>query len=258
MTQLSDALPTLPAPLRRGTRPRALLGALGLTVGGSIACFALFLTLRPLITGAFGEPLSDFAYVFRNRTIQWAFGVFALGYLLATRNWAEYARFRRPGLRDAAWIPLGIVGIRAMTWFEKLMLSAVGLSLDPLSNPVPRDVGLGAWPLLWPAVFIALYLLPAMLEEQFYRGLVQTRLREAYSPAGEVALGAGCFALSHQIWILGAGPELVATYAFHIFAQGLVFALVYQRTDNLLTAAAVHSLTWAGAYGALTGLLGLP
>ncbi|WP_435180115.1 CPBP family intramembrane glutamic endopeptidase [Halorussus sp. AFM4] len=244
--------------MQRGTRPRALVSALGLTVGGSIACFVLFLTLRPLITGLFGEPLSDVAYVFRNRTIQWAFGLFAGGYLLATRSWAEYARFRRPTLRDASWTLIGLVGIRAMTRFEKLVLSAVGLSLDPLSNPVPRDVGLGSWPLLWPAVFVALYLVPAILEEQFYRGLVQTRLREAYSPAGEVALGAGCFALSHQVWVLGAGPELMATYAFHIFAQGLVFALVYQRTDNLLTAAAVHSLTWAGAYGALTGLLGLP
>lgn len=236
---------------------RAFAAAFGLTVAGTITSFVAFMMVGPVVTGLFGEPLPDLAYKFEMRGTQWGFAAFALAYLLVTGDWRRYVRFRRPGLADGAWIIAGVLGLRWMVEVEQAVLSTVGLSLATISGTAGRVVPLSSWPLAWPLVFAGLYLVPAMAEEQFYRGLIQTRLRGTYSSVSAVLLAAGFYSLSHQLYVVGGSAEMIATYAIHLFGQGLVFCGVYERTDNLFVGATVHALSWASAYGAFTGLVGL-
>ena len=241
----------------KGTRSRAFAVALGLTLAGMIASLTAFTMVGPLLVGAFGEPLPDLVYKLRMRGSQVGFAGLSLAYLLVVRDWRRYVRFRRPGLADGAWVVAGTVGLKLAVELERVVLSSVGLSLATISGTAGRVVPLSSWPLLWPLVFAGLYLLPAMAEEQFFRGLVQTRLRGTYSAAAEVALAAALFSLAHQLYVVAGGAEMMATAAVHFFGQGLVFCIVYERSDNLLTVAAVHALSWTSAYGLLTGLLGM-
>ncbi|WP_128476012.1 CPBP family intramembrane glutamic endopeptidase [Halorussus pelagicus] len=239
------------------TRLRAFTVALGLTALGSIASFVTFLVLRGVLSEAFGDPLPGLVYKFRMRGVQWGFTGFVLAYLLVTREWERYVRFRRPRLADGAWVLVGLFGLNAMTEVEKVVVPRLGLSLETISGAPLQSVPLSTWPLAWPLVFAGLYLLPAMVEEQFYRGLIQTRLRGTFSTVSEIVFAAGFFSLSHQLYIVGGGPEMMATGAVHFFAQGLVFCVLYERSDNLFVPATVHALSWTSAYAILTGLIGL-
>jgi membrane protease YdiL (CAAX protease family) len=90
------------------------------------------------------------------------------------------------------------------------------------------------------------------------RGVVQGRLRESFSPAAGVALGAACFALSHVAFagLSGAGGGALAATALTIFAGGLVFGGLYEATDNLLPVATFHGLTWLHPYHTAAAVLG--
>ncbi|WP_231512860.1 CPBP family glutamic-type intramembrane protease [Haloferax mediterranei] len=67
--------------------------------------------------------------------------------------------------------------------------------------------------------------------------------------------GRGLFALVHGLYGIAGGPEFLATYLIHLFGQGLVFCLVYERTDNLLIVALVHAISWTNSGFPFFGLL---
>ncbi|RYJ14355.1 CPBP family intramembrane metalloprotease [Halogeometricum borinquense] len=222
---------------------RALLSALGLTVVGALTSFVVSLVFRPTVTALLEPSLPAVGTLLMAKGSQVGFGVFIGVYFVATRQW-EYIRLRRPTGYDLLWVVLGNAGLQLAAEASRFVLPFFGLSLDVLSGAGSLDVGLTMWPVLWPVIFVFLYVLPALVEEQFLRGIVQGRLRKEFHPASAVVGGAALFAGAHGLYAIGQSPEFLTTYLLNLFGQGLVFCLVYERTDNLLTVALVHAISW--------------
>ncbi|MFB6130236.1 MAG: lysostaphin resistance A-like protein [Salinigranum sp.] len=90
--------------------------------------------------------------------------------------------------------------------------------------------------LLVPASFV--FIGPG--EELLFRGVVQNRLREAFSPVPGVTLASVIFASIHYVALTGtAGARLVAIGI--LFFPSLIFGTVYELTDNLVVPALVHA-----------------
>lgn len=243
--------------IENAVRLRALSGAFGLTVVGTLTSFVAFLVFRPLATGLLGPSFPVFTSLLTTKGSQVGFAVFVGGFLALTDGWTDYVRIRRPGVHDLVWVVVGAAGLDLMADATLSVLPLLGLSAEVLSGTGvdSLDVGLATWPVLWPVVFVLLYLLPALVEEQFFRGIVQGKLREGFHPVTEVVLGGGLFSLGHGLYGIGGGPEFLAALLVVLFGQGLVFCLMYERTDNLLVSATAHALSWTDVPFPFFGLL---
>ncbi|ELZ90134.1 hypothetical protein C440_17056 [Haloferax mucosum ATCC BAA-1512] len=228
------------------TRLRSFLGAFGMTVGGTVVSFVAFMLFRPVVSSLLQPSFPELSALVTTKGSQVGFGLFVASYLATTRQWREYVHLRRPTLHGLVWVGIGKAGLTIMAAVTRRILPIFGLSIDLLSGTGAggMDVGLATWPVAWPLIFGGLYLVPALVEEQFFRGLVQGRLRDDFHPVSEVVLGAVLFALAHGLYGLGGGPAFFATFVIHLFGQGLVFCLVYERTDNLLVVGLVHAMSW--------------
>ncbi|ADQ68860.1 CAAX amino terminal protease [Halogeometricum borinquense DSM 11551] len=81
-------------------------------------------------------------------------------------------------------------------------------------------------------------------EEFFFRGVMQGRLREAFSPVSAVGIAGAAFALFHVYPVLLLSPPLatIAHMAAYYTLMGMIFGWVYYRTDNLVVPALVHGI----------------
>lgn len=85
------------------------------------------------------------------------------------------------------------------------------------------------------------------IEEAFFRGVVQERLRPALGAPGAVAAASLTFAWFH-VWPLGAlTPPFVGGGVYYA-AMGAVFGTAYELTENLTVAFLVHALFNAGPF----------
>ncbi|MDS0259797.1 CPBP family intramembrane metalloprotease [Haloarcula sp. S1CR25-12] len=253
MAHRSDWLHSVRQRFGPDTRVGALSGAIALIFFGSVFSLFVYSVYRPLVNGIVAPRFPDIAYLMGAKGSQVAFGVVIVAYLAATQRW-EYVQIRLPTRHDTLWVVLGTAGLDIMAEAAQFALPLLGLSLELLSG-TGADVGLGRWPLLWPVVFLGLYLVPALVEEQFVRGIVQGKLRDTFHPASEVVLGAALFSLLHGLYGVARGPEFLAAYLFVLFGQGLAFCLTYQRTRNLFVVALVHAISWADVGFPFFGLL---
>lgn len=80
------------------------------------------------------------------------------------------------------------------------------------------------------------------VEEFFFRGVIQGRLREALGPASAVGIGGAVFALFHVYPVaLVAPPVAVLAHMGTYYAvMGAIFGWVYHRTDTLVGPILVH------------------
>lgn len=80
------------------------------------------------------------------------------------------------------------------------------------------------------------------VEEFFFRGVIQGRLREALGPASAVGIGGATFALFHVYPVVLLAPPIavLAHMATYYTAMGAIFDWVYHRTDTLVGAILVH------------------
>ncbi|QIB75181.1 CPBP family intramembrane metalloprotease [Halogeometricum borinquense] len=254
MPQADDWLSSTRQHIEISTPFRALLSALGLTVVGTLTSFVVSLVFRPTATVLLESSLPAVSALLMAKGSQVGFGVFLGVYFVATRQW-EYTRLRQPTGNDLLWVVLGNAGLQLAVEASSFVLPFFGLSLDVLSGTGSLDVDLTTWPVLWPGIFAFLYVLPALVEEQFFRGIVQGRLSQEFHPASAVVGGAALFAGAHGLYAIGQSPEFLMTYLLNLFGQGLVFCLVYERTDNLLTVALVHAISWTAIDFPFFGLL---
>lgn len=229
-------------PDQQTTRLRTVSTALGLTAGGAVFSFLVFLIYRPAVLNLV-EPLSpDLATLAVSKSTQVGFLLFVGGYLLFTGRW-DRLQFRHPRVRDLVWVVFGATGLELAAEGTTRVLRATGVSIDPITGS-GMEVGLATWPSLAPLVFCGLYLLPAVVEEQFFRGIIQERLLDAFHPAIAIILGSACFTLAHSLYGLGGGAAFLIPYFAYLFPQGIVFCTVYDRTRSVLVVATVHSLSW--------------
>ncbi|MBO4247820.1 CPBP family intramembrane metalloprotease [Halomicrobium sp. IBSBa] len=256
MVQIAHWLHSLSRRVGPDTGVGTVIRMTGLTLFASVLSLFVFPIHRSLLDRFVAPWSADLASLAGTKGSQVAVAVVVVGYLATTRRW-NVVQIRRPTLHDTLWMVLGAAGLDLMAEAIQFVLPLAGLSIEVLSGSGGSGsaVGLGTWPLLWPLVFLGLYLLPALVEEQFVRGIVQGRLGERFHPALEVVLGAALFALMHGLYGLGGGPEFLATYLIVLFGQGLVFCLTYERTRNLLVVALIHALSWTAVDVPFFGLL---
>jgi membrane protease YdiL (CAAX protease family) len=220
------------------------------TVAGTVGAVGLGVGARAVL-----PAVTDAVYVVTSRGVQVGFAAFALAYLRYTGSWERYARFRRPTWRDAAAVLGAFVALFVLGSAAEALVAALGLAGESATSG--RNLALHTRPVLWPLVVLVWFGFATPAEELFYRGIVQGRLRESFSPAAAVAVGAACFALSHVAFagLSGAGGDALATTALTIFAGGLVFCGLYEVTDNLVPVAVFHGLTWLHPFHAVEALL---
>lgn len=227
-----------------GSKSRTILVALALTLAGSFV--GLLGAMLPGMVGLVTSTTPDAVYIVTSRGVQFGFAAFALGYLTYTGEWNRYARFRRPGPGDVGAILGAFVALVAVGHAITAVVTLLGLPHDITTGTVDHDLALHAQPGLWPVAFLAWFAFAAPAEELFYRGLVQTRLRDAFPTVAVVVLAGSCFALSHATFaaLSGANGATLATTFVELLGAGIVFGGLYEATDNLVPVAIFHALTW--------------
>jgi membrane protease YdiL (CAAX protease family) len=111
--------------------------------------------------------------------------------------------------------------------------------------------------LIAPMALVWLAIQVGLVEEYFFRAVLQTRLEQALrSPAGGIALGAILFGLTHAPGMylrtaatqeaLGAHPSLLLVIGYSIVVlspSGIFFGVLWSRTRSLALVVVLHAVT---------------
>ena len=166
------------------------------------------------------------------------FVVVAIGYLAVRGVGIGYLRVRWPTLRDFGWMVAGLFGLFAV-------LIVVGGLAELLAPAEPADHEIAELGVQQPELL--LFLVPLMLlvvgpgEEILFRGVIQTRLVEAYGTAAGIVTASVLFAVAHLPAYGGGGAEAWVSVTV-LFVASLVFGAIYEVTDNLVVPAVVHGV----------------
>jgi membrane protease YdiL (CAAX protease family) len=76
-------------------------------------------------------------------------------------------------------------------------------------------------------------------EELLFRGVVQGRLRQAFSPIAAVVIASAIFAAVHVVALSGSAGGRAVTVGV-LFLPSLVFGAAYERTGNLVVPSLIH------------------
>lgn len=153
----------------------------------------------------------------------------------------QFVRLRIPSLRDVGWTVLGLIGVVVLVVAALVVVSFLDA---PTAERADQEV-LFSNPELLLLLIPASFLLIGPGEELLFRGIIQDRLRESFSPVTAILLASAAFAPAH-IFALDGGPQALATTIGVLFVPSLVFGATYELTDNLLVPIAIH-----GTYNAL-------
>ncbi|MFC7096893.1 CPBP family intramembrane glutamic endopeptidase [Halobaculum marinum] len=222
-------------------RVRALVEAVALGLGGIVA--ALFVVFGVFISLGFaGYQPSPLVLVGLQLVLVQgvSFGGFASVYLIR-RGRNPLSLFRFPGLRDAAVAVGGFVGSFSLLIAASYLVAQTGA---PTAENSVAQIGAEnpeVLLLLIPAAFI--FIGPG--EEILFRGVVQDRLREAFSAWVAIPVASVIFGAVHFVALTGAAPGRIVTIGI-LSTLTLVFGAAYEYTDNLVVPAFIH-----GAYDAV-------
>lgn len=231
---------------RTASRLRAATVAVAVALTGVGTGLGLVLLAAGLV-GALGAELGLLAAVVLAVVLSQAgFAAAGLGYVLATGRGLGYLRARVPTRRDVAWM----VGSYVLAFLLVGVGAAVAATTGaPTASNQAAELGLERPEvLLWLVPVSLLVIGPA--EELLFRGTVQARLRESFSPVVAVVAASALFAGLHVLALTGGLSGRAVSVAL-LFLPSLVLGAAYERTRNLVVTAVVH-----GAYDAtLFGLL---
>jgi hypothetical protein len=165
-----------------------------------------------------------------------ALGGVSVAYL-AYRGDFGFVKIGVPDGRALIWVAVGwvlmYVGVIAVS------LAATSVGVTPARNSISE---FGAQD---PTVFLVL--IPASIliigpfEELLYRGVIQERLTEAFTPYAAIALASLVFGLAHATSFVGSTSGLAVSLAA-IAVIAVVPAVSYQQTRNLVVPALIHGL----------------
>ncbi len=170
----------------------------------------------------------------------------ALAYFALTDRSFSFVGARVPTLGDVAWIVGGFLVSLLGYVAVALLLSATGT--QSAQNEVVGIVEGNPDLLLWLVPLSFLLIGPG--EELLFRGIVQGRLRETFGPTLAIGLATAIFVLLHYFSLSGGATQRLV-YIAALVPPALVFAVSYERTNNIVVPSLIH-----GAYNALQfGLL---
>jgi membrane protease YdiL (CAAX protease family) len=125
----------------------------------------------------------------------------------------------------------------------------VALTIGPpkTTNPISAVINNGSW---WTITLLSIMLsvIPALVEETLFRGYLQRRFLERWSPAVAISVSSLLFALMHMDSLL----HIIA-----VVPLGLVNGLLAYRTNSVKPGMLVHAIHNTGAvgFGALVTVL---
>jgi hypothetical protein len=236
---------------------RAILVALGLLFAAAIPPLAIVEGFK-LVQAQFGYS-GDLAVTFIGggllATI--AIGLLGLAYHRVRPVTVHVPRWL-PTLREGGWIVAGIV-----ISFVAALLIGIGMQVLDATPPTNFSAAAAAErPVLvyGLAVVGALFII-GPIEEYFYRGIVQGRLREQMGPVAAIAIVSVGFALGHvpSYWIGGSDFLSVGVLfaLLSIAVASVILGAIYERTQNLVVVIVIHSLINAISFSvALVAALG--
>jgi membrane protease YdiL (CAAX protease family) len=150
--------------------------------------------------------------------------------LLAAARPLDPARLRlRPGRETGATLALMILGTLALGQALDSAVTLAGLAGRGTMAVIRRALEGTTGADLFAAVLI-IGLVAGSAEEVFFRGYLQTTLRQRWGPAPAVVLAAGAFAVLH----------LEPLHVALSFALGLWFGFVTEQAQSALPAVAAH------------------
>lgn len=80
------------------------------------------------------------------------------------------------------------------------------------------------------------------LEEYFYRGILQERLKEGFKPIYAIILTSVLFSVTHIGSMTGTDPSGFILYLITLFLGAMVLGYSYERTENLAIPILAHGL----------------
>ena len=180
---------------------------------------------------------------------------YQLGMLLvaafAVRLSKETAR-ERTGLLPPTGRKIGAVRLTLLAAFTASTAYAVALLFSVLFATAPAASTASAPTWSWwtiPLFGLILTLLPAVIEEIFFRGYIQRRLLQRWSPAVAITVSTALFAIVH----MDSLQHIVA-----VIPLGAVTGLLAYRTNSVKPGMIVHAIHNAGVvlFGWAAGALG--
>ena len=167
-----------------------------------------------------------------------------LGYLLAGLAFLAFASdgsfisWRRP---TASELRLVVLGIGAVTAVEGLRQVGVGLGMLERAGSVSVSGDLGLVATL--AIVALLVLVAPLMEELFFRGVLQRYVGNVSSPTVGIAVATALFVPMHVLGIMGTTSSLPAVLAglLVVGVLSVVVGWAYARTDRLLVPIAIHA-----------------
>jgi hypothetical protein len=229
----------------------AVLSTVGLAVAGGVAAFGGVIAVT-VLASALGVAETDaYAVVARSGT-QVGFAVVAGAFLAVADDWSRYVNLRWPTLEDVGWIVALPFVFLAVGAGLRVVLSVAGVPTPAASHGLEGTKAiLMNQPILWAVAIPGLYLFAAPAEELLYRGIVQGRLRPHVGTAGVVLVSAVVFGLMHAIVGVFSASGQFTYWIVSTGVSGAVWAVVYERTENLAVTTVSHAMSWTVPFAAL-------
>lgn len=217
----------------RRSRLQAVSVAIGLMV--------LALILSTVVGGIFAIPLFALGFDF-DSTIMLVtlllggqLGFFAAGYLYA-RRYGLPIHLTRPDRRDLAYTLGGTIGALVFATGMSLVLEFIGLTpVSALEEFITEDPLV----LIWLALLSVLVVAPS--EEYLFRGVIQGRLKNTFTPAGAIIGASLLFGSMHFANWIGS-PATIVGWALVIAGVGVIMGILYERTSNLFVPIMAHAV----------------
>ncbi|NHX36902.1 MULTISPECIES: CPBP family intramembrane glutamic endopeptidase [Halolamina] len=225
------------------SRLRAVGVGVGVGIAGIAAALVLVL-LSAFLLGALGVTITPVLSIVLSLLLTQGVAFLGVGYLYLRNRGIPV---RSIGLRLPSITEFGIViGALVLSFVYLIavsqLLSATGT--EAAENQV-ADMAMQN-------PEIVLYLLPGAYlligpgEELLFRGVVQNRIREAFSPVPGVIIASAIFAAIHVGSLVAADPSAILVTVGVLMGPSLILGGIYEYTRNLVVPILVH-----GTYNAI-------
>lgn len=212
-----------------------ILGLLAVTtvVGGVVLLVSAVTGRQPSLLVSFVVPFVVGQLV--------AFVGVSLGYLrwrgMDREEMAAYLGVRRPSVVESVIAVIGPVLVIVTVFVVGTI--ALQFGPEPAQNQGAQTTLEN--PSIIPVMIAAMLLVVGPCEELLFRGVIQSRAREALSVVPAILLAASVFAPAHIVSLTG-GVSAVITSISILFVPSLIFGAVYEYTENLVVVAVMHGL----------------
>jgi membrane protease YdiL (CAAX protease family) len=182
-----------------------------------------------------GDAIAQFAYM----VIAEALVLVAVYYSLklTKENWGTIG-LKKPQIDVIKNVTLGLLSYYSLVLITLMLVTAL-LPIDLDQNQeIGFDTSTSGLKLV--AVFVSLVILPPLIEETVFRGLLFTRFRRAFSFLWSAIFVSILFSIAHLQ--LESGNPPLWTAAIDTFVLSMVLVYIREKTGNIWAGVGIHSI----------------